>query len=167
MYLWCKHTRSHVRPKCTSPLLPAVTRRHIICGLTVYDVGGGCLGKCTSYSTEWHVRWHYIYYPDSEKCCFSRVDDIPTSSGAGWKQPLFIFKEQALSLHSNNDNFDKVLLMWDGGCAMRAERQHWMGWRDCQLRRRGAGRSIPPAALFWDYIALREGLIEPVKMPSR
>ncbi|KAE8131946.1 hypothetical protein BDV38DRAFT_262828 [Aspergillus pseudotamarii] len=62
-----------------------------------------------------------------ENAAFSRIDDIPTSSGVGWKQPLFIFKEQVLSLHINNDNYDKVLLMWDGGCAMRTERQHWMG----------------------------------------
>ncbi|KAE8351078.1 hypothetical protein BDV28DRAFT_137860 [Aspergillus coremiiformis] len=61
-----------------------------------------------------------------KKASFSCPDGIPTLSGVEWNQPLFIFKEQALTLHINNDNFDKVLLMWDGGCAMRAERQHWM-----------------------------------------
>lgn len=107
---------------------------------------------------EWHVRWHYIYYPDSEKCCFSRVDDIPTSSGAGWKQPLFIFKEQALSLHSSNDNFDKVLLMWDGGCAMRTERQHWMGWAGLSTAEKGCRKVHSTFRLILGLYCTQRGL---------
>ncbi|KAE8341612.1 hypothetical protein BDV24DRAFT_131699, partial [Aspergillus arachidicola] len=67
-------------------------------------------------------------------------------------------RKQALSLHINNDNFDKVLLMWDGGCAMRTERQHWMGWAGLSTAEKGCRKVHSTCRLILGLYRTQRGL---------